>query len=386
MKVNVAVCGRFHYHNWVKYLWEAGLLERFYYSHKINAELGIPEHAARNKWLKEYLLALHGRILGERFLHSLLPFYHKEWQAAVLKDWVRPDVAHVLLHGTALRLIERCQSEGTCVIGEAVNAHPDIVNGILAPEHERLGLRYQRYDQVWERLRQEYDHCHYILVSSGWVARSFREKGIAPDKILKLAYPTGIGGGKKKRLSSGRKVRVLCVASIQVRKGQHYLLEAVRHLNRKHGRVRFELTLVGSVSDKDFFSKLREKHVPFDHIRHVPNQEMVNFMNSFDVFVLPSLEDGFGIVVSEALQAGVPVVTTRNAGAADAIVDGQNGFVVSAQNSSALSDAIGGAIDLSPPPGLLALDAIPDWRSYAEKLTQLYSICLASAAGRVSYE
>lgn len=376
MKVNVAVCGRFHYHKWVKYLGETDLLQRFYFSHKIKPDYDVPQIAAKNKWLKEYLLGVHWKILGDRFQMPMLPLYYKIWESEVLKDWIKPDVTHVLLQGTALRIVERCLEEGTYVIGEAVNAYPDTLTSILSREHERLGLKYERFDTVWERTKQEFDRSQCILVSSNWVARSFQQAGFDINKICKLPYPSSGSGGNQadteKGLRNGRNVRVLCVASIQVRKGLHYLMEAIRHLNKQNSRIKFEITLVGGIGNKDYFSVLRKMDVPFDHIAHIQNHDMVRFMAGFDVFVLPSLEDGFSVVVSEALQAGIPVVTTQNNGAADAIVDGQNGFVVPAQDSLALAYAIKDAVEVTIEPGFVAPDQIPDWRTYTEKLTSIY--------------
>lgn len=383
MKVNVAVCGHFHYLKWIKYLWETGMLEKFYYSYKISSDFGIPKQIARNKFSKAYLRGLHGVVLRDRFLAPMLPFYLSLWESAVLKDWIKSDVFHVLLDskdGTALRLINRCREEGTHIFGEAVNAHVDKVNCILVPEYERLDLSYPRFDNAWERIKHEYDRCQSILVPSEWVATSFLQAGFQPDRIYKLPYPSGSGGnqaGMKKKSEPGRTVRVLCVASIQVRKGQYYLMEAVRHLNKQNSRIKFEITLVGSVGNSDYFYILRKMGVSFDHIAHIPNEKMVDAMSGFDIFVLPSLEDGFGLVVSEALQAGFPVVTTRNAGAADAIVDGQNGFVVPAQDSIALANAIMNAVDLTPEPGFVAPDQIPDWRTYTERLIQVYRTSLS---------
>src|SRR5215203_3553364 len=76
MSVNIAVCGKFHYHNHVRFLDRAGALNRFFYAAKrsTNADdLGIaPEHAA-NGWMKEYLVHGHLRVLGNRAADWLFP-------------------------------------------------------------------------------------------------------------------------------------------------------------------------------------------------------------------------------------------------------------------------------------------------------------------------
>ncbi|HYW07115.1 MAG TPA: glycosyltransferase, partial [Longimicrobium sp.] len=59
-----------------------------------------------------------------------------------------------------------------------------------------------------------------------------------------------------------------------------------------------------------------------------------------DVLVLPSVEDGFGAVVCEAMAAGLPVVATLHTGAPDVVRDGESGFLVPAASSEALAIAL----------------------------------------------
>jgi glycosyltransferase involved in cell wall biosynthesis len=63
------------------------------------------------------------------------------------------------------------------------------------------------------------------------------------------------------------------------------------------------------------------------------------------LLVFPTLCDGFGMVVAEALAHGVPVITTPNAGAADLIVEGRNGFLVPPGETALLAERIGWCLD-----------------------------------------
>lgn len=128
--------------------------------------------------------------------------------------------------------------------------------------------------------------------------------------------------------------------------------------------------------------KLRGVGVPFQHIAHIPNHEMIAFMSEFDMFVLPSLEDGFAVVVSEAQLAGLPVVATANTGAADGIVEGCNGYVVPAQDAVALAEAILKAQQFTPRPLPLGTGGlrVTDWHEYARHIAKLWRTSLEQHA------
>ena len=72
----------------------------------------------------------------------------------------------------------------------------------------------------------------------------------------------------------------------------------------------------------------------FSHIK------LAEHLRSADIFILPSLEDGFAMVVSEALSCGLPVITTPHTGASDLITSGQNGEVVPVRDAQATATAI----------------------------------------------
>jgi glycosyltransferase involved in cell wall biosynthesis len=372
MRVNIAVCGRFHYHQYVKYLHQLGVLEKVYFSHRWGFDFGVEAHHRRNEWLKEYAMRAHLSLVGDWAIETMMPIYHKVWEAAVLRDWVRPDLAHIMLHGTALRILQRCRKVGTPTIGEPVNAHPDVVRRILEEEYHKLGLRFIAHSEISEQLKEETTLCDWILAPSQWVAKSYVEHGFPESRIHVLPYPSGVGEVRRTPQRSNRRLlRILCVSSISVRKGQYYLVEAVKRLNATSPKKQYELTLVGG-PERNLLKILKQMGLSFQHRRHVPNTQIIQFMREFDVFVLPSLEDGFGIVVGEALRARLPVVTTRNTGASDAIVDGVNGYVVEARDPVGLAAAIEGASNLDLEPGFTAPGQVQTWYDYTCRLVDVY--------------
>ena len=64
-------------------------------------------------------------------------------------------------------------------------------------------------------------------------------------------------------------------------------------------------------------------------------------MQDADFFVLPSVEDAFGLVTLEAMASGLPVIVTDHVGASELISSGKDGLVVTAGDATALADAVG---------------------------------------------
>jgi glycosyltransferase involved in cell wall biosynthesis len=63
-------------------------------------------------------------------------------------------------------------------------------------------------------------------------------------------------------------------------------------------------------------------------------------MRSHDVLVLPSLFEGFGLVILEAMSQGLPVITTPHTAGPDIISDGEDGFIISIRSSDAIVEKI----------------------------------------------
>jgi len=340
VKINLAVCGKFHYHNYVRYLDQANLLGRFYYSHRFStdaAALGISEEHAVNLWVKQYALEAHDRLTRGWLVQELAPWYGDLWQRGVLGHWAKSDILHLLLHGTGRSLIRRAKSEGSCVIVEAVNQHPEGMMAILSEEHERLGLKpIRKLPTIHERLMEELAASDFLLAPSRIVRDSFVKRGYDHRRTATLAY--GVDLHRFRPLSiEGRSPRdkpftVICVASISPRKGHLYLLQAWKKL----GLPNSELLLIGGVSLE--MAPILRRYMGIRHISKVPNSELREYYARSSVFVLPSLEDGFAVVCAEAMACGLPVITTVNTGAADIIEDQKDGFIVPIRSPDAIAE------------------------------------------------
>jgi len=131
----------------------------------------------------------------------------------------------------------------------------------------------------------------------------------------------------------------LFVGRLMRAKGVHKLLEASRLLVER-GLHRFSLVLVGDGPQKQELSRLARALGIEDRVRWggwVPHDALGPYYQACDVFVLPSLEDNWGVVVPEAMAFGKPILCSQHAGAHEIVQHGVNGFAFDAYNPEELA-------------------------------------------------
>ena len=383
MRVNLAVSGLFHYHNVAPFLYREGVLNRFYYAYRISTDenvLEVPAEKLVNIWLKAYLFQGHARLSlpGHEILSHL---YHQIWESFALLNWVPGDLLHILLHGGGRHMIRRANLEGSTVLGEPVNAHPDYQNEVLNVEYERLKIRKKLARSLMQKhMLEEFEMCDRLLVASKFVKRTFVERGFDESKIDVLPYGVNLSrfSVNQNNELNRKKFRVICVASIQIRKGQVDLLEAWKRLAITDG----ELVLVGALAP-EMKEAIGAYAGLFTHIPYVPNEKLAHYLNESVVFVLPSLEDGFGLVCAEAMASGLPVITTTNAGAAELVDDGVNGFVVPIRSPDAIAEKLyllykdREKAENMGRNAAKKIQSLCGWDGYGEQLVEIYRNALA---------
>jgi glycosyltransferase involved in cell wall biosynthesis len=130
-----------------------------------------------------------------------------------------------------------------------------------------------------------------------------------------------------------RVFRVAFVGQISQRKGISYLVEAFT----KAAIPDSELLLVGRVIGR---GRAWSAIPGVRHVPHVLRWELPALYRTADIFVLPSLVEGFGLVALEAMACGVPVVISTNTFAADVVTDGVDGYVIPIRDPEAIADRL----------------------------------------------
>jgi starch synthase len=206
-----------------------------------------------------------------------------------------------------------------------------------------------------------------VLVASNFTKRTIQEDAIHPGPIVVIPYGSPPLGPEMPTRMHGKRLRVLFVGGLGQRKGLSYLLKAIDLLGNG-----VELTLLGRKTN-DTCIPLNEATRKHRWTPTLPHAEVLEEMGRHDVLVFPSLFEGFGLVILEAMSQGIPVITTPHTAGPDLIEDGRNGFIVPIRSAEAIASRLE---EIASDPGKLAAmkrasyEAAGDfaWKTYRNKL------------------
>lgn len=248
----------------------------------------------------------------------------------------------------ALEAVEWCRDQGIrCVLNQM---DPNRVEVDLVREEENRWPAWttqpiQVPDEYFERREQEWALADKIVVNSDFCKTALIKQGVPPKKlvVIPLCFELSddsvspfdrdsVSAFRRFSVSASSPLRVLFLGQAILRKGVQYLVEAARLLEREP--VQFDV--VGAIGISRDGVGSAPKNMTF-HGR-APRSETAAWYERADVFVLPTLSDGFAITQLEAMAHGLPVITTPCCG--DVVSDGVDGFIVPPRDAKALADAL----------------------------------------------
>lgn len=233
------------------------------------------------------------------------------------------------LGGRALRVLVRASS------------HIQEQRDILTAEEKRARLIVAK-PSPWMVAREgrEYALADQIFILGGFSRRTFEQRAIPARRLcvihlaadLRIFHATPeIMEARKKRLLAGQRLRVLAVGTFSHRKGCLDLVELARRVQDIA-----DVVFVGTVVPEAMpLAKSAAGLISFQP--RVPEKELPKVYAAADVFVMPTLEDGFAVVVAHAKASGLPVLVTENCDAADIIQHGVSGWVLPVRTPDAFA-------------------------------------------------
>lgn len=209
-----------------------------------------------------------------------------------------------------------------------------------------------------------------------FVASSFTKQSILQDfpyevKSPIYVIPYGFPNIFEQRMyesTENRKLKFLYVGRLSQSKGLSYLFEAIKPF-----KADIELTIVGvKIGHNENLEQNLKEHTYISYLQH---DKVLELMRTQDVFIFPSLFEGFGMVVTEAMSQGTPVIATDKTCAVDFIQHGLNGWIVESASTHSLSNAIKEVLANKDNLEIIGRAAMKTaaqrpWRKYEEELAE----------------
>lgn len=337
MKVAVSVHGRFHAFELATHLHREGMLAQ--------VATAYPAFVARRYLPAGVKLATRPGLEAIRRLHRALGigpspdfFIARAFGRFSARHLPAADIL-VGWSGASLEAVVEAKRRGMRIALERGSTHIVAQTEILREAHARWGISWNATDpRLIERELAEYAAADIIVTGSAYARESFLAHGVAPERVVVNPYGVDLSRFRPRPAAAPRagKRRVLFVGEVGVRKGVPWLLEAFARLPQE-----WELHLVGPLAP-GFRAVLAR--LPIDRVvlrGALSRAALAVAYREADIFCLPSLEEGFSLVILQAMASGLPVVTTPAAGWPDATSDGREIVLVPPCDSASLADALG---------------------------------------------
>lgn len=317
----------------------AGYLRRYAVAQR-RGPSGVPEELVHKlqplgvvRRIGEFTLPV---FWAESFRYRLHPWFD-HW----VKRQLRPGDHLISSYGYTNASFDWVRRHGGKTYLDGGNSHPDNFWEILSEEHRRWNCSYPPVGRHhYLRAKAMMEKVDFVLSPSRFVTQSFLERGFSADQLIHSVYPVDLAcfSPSLNPRPSSRPLTVITTGMLNLRKGTPYLLEAFRLVLKKYPNAR--LRMIRAISDNVRPVLARYSDLPIDWSPSLGHQDLAEYLRQADIFVLPSLEDGFARTVTEALSCGLPVITTPNTGASDCIESGINGEIVPIRDAGAIAEAI----------------------------------------------
>lgn len=294
MRINIAASHRFHLLDLARELAALGHDVSFYsyVPRRRCMAYGLPRSCVRSfTWLALPFLAL-GKLLGDSY--GLL--FIRNWLIDHYVAWfMRPCDVFIGLGGIYNQSFAVAKRRFNAIVID------DWGSNYITEEIKYFDRKYPR--SFLRRDLNGYNIADYIAIPSLFVLNNFLRHDIQRKKLF--VDPYGVSFSQFHPTELQGDYDLIFVGGWRKRKGCHILVELCQ-------RYHYKLLHVGALVDLPF-----PEEGNFIHVDAVDQRRLVDYYAKAKVFVFPSLSDGFGMVLSQALACGLPIVCSSNSGGTD---------------------------------------------------------------------
>jgi glycosyltransferase involved in cell wall biosynthesis len=278
-------------------------------------------------------------------------------------------------NGASLELFQYAKQKGIKCILDQTLAERSLLHKLLL-EEENIWQSWSNSPftvsdadvELAQREQHEQDLADHIICGSQFVKDSLIGRGVDENKISIVS----LGRIKESQAfqdisqrsipkERGDGLRILFAGEVGLRKGIPYLLEALKQLK---GKIPFTCKIAGGIGIQT--QQIAEYSDVCDFLGRVPRSQMLELYRWADVFVLPSICEGSAMVTYEALNWGLPVITTHNSGSI--IRDSIDGYIVPIRCTNSITDQLIHIFNCSLPKKISQTDLIKFYQESEDKL------------------
>jgi len=333
-KVTLAVAGKFHAFHLASEYASMHKLSTLYAAHRT---IMPPKNLTKQQYKNRVDLAIGVHISARLPIFSMTHAKKDE----IFDAWMVNNLKHKetgILHswnGNSYKTFNSLKGTDWLKCVERSCPYNMYQHELLSAEADFLNVEYVKDLSSLAREIEELYLSDVIVSPSQYSANTYKD----PELIKKVKInPLGANIKYIEREARKPTFIVLMVGNYFLRKGAHYLIEAFKLIERSDA----ELWIRGDVPN-EYSKRINDKRVKI--IPPVLPDKLIELYQTADVFVQPSIDEGFGMTVLEALAFGLPLVVTENVGAKD-LLNNQVSITVPIKSPEALAEAILRAIEM----------------------------------------
>jgi glycosyltransferase involved in cell wall biosynthesis len=303
----------------------------------------IPANLVKAHPFREICRLAAGRFGSGVVLDTVWEWAEIGFDRCVAKQVSAPGDAVYAYEHASLATLSAAREKGLLAIYEMPAPHHALTSRVFREEYEKspelfdpvakeLATRTCRRDA---RRDQELGLADVVVCNSRLTEQSLLDAGVDSRRIVRVPLGMPPLSAVPVRPEEGEKQIFLHAGTLSLRKGTHYLLRAWRRVRpprtaelRLFGKLDLPVSSVKPLPDNVYISGT------------IPHDELKRWYQRSALLLFPTLLDGFGMVLTEAMAAGLPVLTTRRAGSSDFVEHGSNGFLVPPADDEAIAESL----------------------------------------------
>lgn len=373
MNITISVKGRFHAFFLAEQLQNRHCLQRLITSYpkfKV-AQYGVYKRKVKSLLMNEVLERLwNKRPKIFKNLPSYGLFFNKFYDKRASHHIPSDCDIFIAWADSALYSFERLNQKKTIKILECGTSHILNQKKVLSELYDHHGWPAPQFNpEHVKRVLCEYELADFISIPSTYVKNSMLQYGIPEEKLIITPY--GVNNQLfSMQTKNDATFRIIFCGNATLRKGLQYLLQAFHELQLPNS----ELWIIGAMYPEmdPYMKKYKADNIIYKG--KFPEFTLPQLYSQGSIFCLPSVDDGFGMVVTQAMGCGLPVITSENTGASDLIEEGKQGYVLRTKNVELLKEKISFLFDnpeITHAMGRQAAQKIQEnysWKHYGDKI------------------